>query len=44
MSALENLDITAGIIIAFVKDDDRPSDFEIYNKEPVYYASLQFYF
>lgn len=44
LNAMENLDIIAGAITAFVKDNGRDSDFEIYNKEPMYYASLQFYF
>jgi len=44
LNAMENLDVTAGGIIAFIKDDNRTSDFEVYNKEPMYYASLQFYF
>ena len=43
-NALENLDITVGIISAFIKRNNRTSDFEVYNKEPVYYASLQYYF
>jgi hypothetical protein len=32
------------VITAFVDEADRPSDFIIYDEQPMYYASLQFYF
>jgi len=44
LNALENLDLTAGVISSFVDETERASDFEIYNKEPMYYASLQYFF
>jgi hypothetical protein len=43
-NAFENLDLKAGVITAFVDEADRPSDFIIYDEQPMYYASLQFYF
>ncbi len=43
-NALENLDLTAGVITAYVDDTERISDFTIYDEQPMYYASLQFYF
>lgn len=44
VNAMENLDITAGAITAFVNKTCRSSDFRVYNKEPLYYTSLQYYF
>ncbi|HOP62794.1 MAG TPA: hypothetical protein PK358_04070 [Spirochaetota bacterium] len=43
-NALDNLDLTAGVITAFIDESERESDFEVYDREPMYYASLQFYF
>jgi hypothetical protein len=43
-NAFENLDLTAGVITAFIDEADRPSDFIIYDEQPMYYVSLQFYF
>ncbi len=43
-NAFENFDIMAGVITAFVKETDRISDFQTYNREPMGYMSLQYYF
>ncbi|PKL19302.1 MAG: hypothetical protein CVV49_01585 [Spirochaetae bacterium HGW-Spirochaetae-5] len=44
LNVFENLDITVGIITAFVGDADRGSDFKSFDEQPMYYVSLQFYF
>lgn len=44
LNAMENLDVTAGAITAFVSRRGSPSDFEVYDREPLCYASMQFYF
>ena len=43
-NALENLDITAGLLTAFAGGAGSASDFEVYDRAPLFYASLQFYF
>jgi hypothetical protein len=43
-NALENLDLSTGVITAYVDDTERNSDFKIYDEQPMYFVSLQFYF
>ncbi len=43
-NAMENLDITAGVITAFVDDTGRVSDFSSYDGAPMFNAIAQFYF
>jgi len=44
LNAMENLDLTSGLTVAYVHDSTKVSDFDIYNKQPVFYASIQLYF
>lgn len=43
-NVMENLDVTLGVISAFVNETDRASEFISYDREPLFYGSLQFYF
>ncbi len=43
-NAWENLDLTGGVITSFADQNENISDFYYYNKEPSYYASLQYFF
>ncbi len=43
-NALENLDFIFGVISAYIDETERVSDFVMYDEQPLYYGSLQFYF
>lgn len=44
LNALQDLDLTAGILSSFVKQNSRPSDFLPYDRKPFYYAAVDYYF
>lgn len=44
LNAMENLDLTAGAVTSFVNENSRTSDFIYYDKAPMFYVSLQYYF
>jgi hypothetical protein len=44
LNAMENMDLTVGIITATVDETDKVSDFSSYDKQPQFYLMLQFYF
>jgi len=44
LNAMKNLDLSAGAIISFVDRNEKVSDFVSYDQQPLFYASLQFFF
>lgn len=44
LNALQNLDLTAGAICAFVDEQVKASDFASYDRKPMLYVSADFYF
>lgn len=44
ISAMQNLDITAGVICSFVDKNEKTSDFITYNNKPLLYTSADLYF
>lgn len=44
LNALDNLDLIAGAIVSSVDENEKISDFIMYDREPLFYASLQFFF